>query len=165
MSSSLLSAALDDATRVVKKQKTTSSVTAQAIEGALRVLEEAQEKCDEAMTTTATGHNANGILAAAAEALKGADASGVVAAATKDLHGAVGKLGKVKRKRRRERKKGKERASNEGKNNERAATGTERKNPFSPNTSLYFTHESAAARAPRALRRDSRPTSLSHLSP
>lgn len=100
MSSSLLSAALDDATRVVKKQKTTSSVTAQAIEGALRVLEEAQAKCDEvSMTTTAAGSNANGILAAAAEALKGADASGFVAAATKDLHGAVGKLGKVRKKR------------------------------------------------------------------
>lgn len=94
--SSLLSAALDDATRVVKKQKTTSSVTAQAIEGALRVLEEAQEKCDAAGSGSASAADANAILAAAAEALKGADASGVVAAATKDLHGAVGKLGKVR---------------------------------------------------------------------
>lgn len=132
MSSSLLSAALDDATRVVKKQKTTSSVTAQAIEGALRVLEEAQAKCDEVSmtTTTSTGqNNANGILAAAAEALKGADASGVVAAATKDLHGAVGKLGKVRKKKRwRERKRGKERATR-ARTTKRAATGTE--NPFS----------------------------------
>ena len=105
MSSSLLSAALEDATRVVKKQRTTSSVTAEAIEAALRVLEEAQERCDDGatMTPTTTSGDANAILAAAAEALKGADASGIVAAATKDLHGAVGKLGKVRKKRERER--------------------------------------------------------------
>ena len=131
MSSSLLTAALEDATRVVKKQKTTSTVTAQAIEGALRVLEEAQEKCAAgAMTTATTSENANGILAAAAAALRGADASGVVAAATKDLHGAVGKLGKVRRKRWRESKKGKERArasEQRGREKNDEATGTGKK--------------------------------------
>ena len=152
MSSSLLSAALDDATSVVKKQKTTSTVTAQAIDAALRVLEEAQEKCgDGATTSTTTSDNdANAILAAAAEALKGADASSIVAAATKDLHGAVGKLGKVRRKREmgRERERKCEQRRHWGENDERRrATGTETLSSSKTEASLSSHRKRCSARA------------------
>lgn len=95
--STLLGTALLDAERVVKKQKTASEKTAQALDGVLRVLEEAQANALKRTTSTTNGGVAAdaSVLAAASEALKRADASGVVAAATKDLHGAVGKLGKV----------------------------------------------------------------------
>lgn len=101
--STLLGAALLDAERVVKKQKTASAKTAQALDGVLRVLEEAQANALKSTSTTgdvadasAAASSSSSVLAAASEALKRADASGVVAAATKDLHGAVGKLGKVR---------------------------------------------------------------------
>jgi hypothetical protein len=106
-SSLLLSAALEDAQRVVKKQKTTSSATSLAIEGALRILEEAHAKCDggDGAAMMGTDDDDRARLAAAALALESADPAGVVASATKDLHGAVGKLGKVRERERVEKKK------------------------------------------------------------
>ena len=173
MSSSLLSAALDDATRVVKKQKTTALVTAQAIEAALRVLEEAQDKCggDGAMMPP-SDDDASAILAAAAEALKGADASGVVAAATKDLHGAVGKLGKVRRKGEGKKKRGKEGGRQKKGTGRKKKTRSRRPGReetlflslfVSPSLRPQFSSRSATAPA-RALQGAPRPSSLS-LSP
>ena len=88
-----LLAALADADRVVKKQKLTAASTEVALSSALAAVAAAA-------ADVRGGGDPGAALAAAAAALAPDEAGGVVAAATKELHGAVARLGKVRREKR-----------------------------------------------------------------
>jgi hypothetical protein len=90
-----LCAALVDAERVAKKQKSCAAATAAALESAVSTLEAAAAGLRGGCEAGRADASEKALRSAAA-ALRGSASAGAVAAHTKDLHGAVGKLGKVR---------------------------------------------------------------------
>lgn len=87
-----LRAALSEAESVAKKQKTCAAATAAALGTAVAALEAAAAGLRSGSGTAAPDE----ALRDAATTLRGPSIAGTVASYTKDLHGAVGKLGKVR---------------------------------------------------------------------